>query len=128
MMATLETVDGIQITFNPDSVVAVADHDAVTGAIVTCVYGVTKAELRIAEPVDAFLARLGIAAKFAKLTRPNGSPIWINGNSVSSLRAPLPGEYVDGVATVITTGSLTQGVKESPDDTRIQLNAHGGKL
>ena len=41
-MATLTTVDGIQITFVAKTVSAMADHDANTGFAVTCVYGVTK--------------------------------------------------------------------------------------
>jgi hypothetical protein len=40
-MATLTTVDGIQITFVSKAVAALADHDANTGLAVTCVYGRT---------------------------------------------------------------------------------------
>jgi hypothetical protein len=84
--------------------------------------------LSIVEPVDAFLARLGITAKFAKLTRPNGSPVWVSGAAVSSARAPLPDEYVGGINAVLFTGSLTQGIKESLVAAIAELDAHGGKL
>lgn len=127
-MATLRTLDGRDILFDADSVVAMADHDADTGKAVTCVYGVTRGELRIGEPVDGFLGRLGIAAKFARLTRPNGTSVWIDGKSVSSIRAPLPGEYGARVKAVIATEPLTQAVEETPEDARTRLNAHGGKL
>ena len=127
-MATLRTLEGLDISFDPDSVVAIADHDADTGKAVTCVFGVTRGELRIGEPVDDFLGRLGIAARLARLTRPNGTSVWIDGKSVSSIRAPLPGEYTTRVKTVIATGPLVQGVAETPEDTRTKLNAHGGKL
>jgi hypothetical protein len=40
-MATLTTVDGIQITFVAKTISAMADHDANTGFAVTCVYGGT---------------------------------------------------------------------------------------
>jgi hypothetical protein len=125
-MATLTTLDGNQITFSPGNVTVVADHDASTGAAVTCIYGVTKEMLRINEAVPAFMARVKITAKFAQLTRPNGSPVWINGSAVSSLRAPLPGEYVAGVNAVVFTDALVQGVKESVEATTAALNAHGG--
>ena len=127
-MATLNTIDGHQITFSPGKVVAIADHDASTGAAVTCIYGVTKEMLHINEGVKAFIARLKIAKKLAQLTRPNSSPVWINGSAVSSLRAPLPGEYVAGVNTIVSTGALVQGVKESVEATTTALNDHGGDL
>ena len=127
-MADLTTVDGAQITFKPDAVVAVTDHDANTGVAETCVYGITKGVLHIAEPVIGFLQRIGVTANFAQLTRPNGSPIWINGASVSSLRAPQPDEYVAGVNTIISAGSLTQGVTETPATAKAAINVHGGKL
>jgi len=68
-MATLTTVAGIQITFAPKTVSAMADHDANTGFAVTCVYGVTKEVLQIRESVQEFLKRVRITKDFAQLTR-----------------------------------------------------------
>jgi hypothetical protein len=127
-MASLTTIGGAQVTFSPGSVAAIADHNGSTGAAVTCIYGVTNSVLEIDETVQAFMARVKITKRLAQLTRPNGSPVWISGAAVSSLRAPLPGEYVAGVNTVVFTGSLIQGVKESPADTTAALTAHGGDL
>src|SRR5882724_1944041 len=103
-MADLTTTDGFQYIFNPDSVVAVADHDAATGQAVTCVYGVTSGTLKIGEPVAAFLGRIGVAANFAELTQANGSPIWISAPAVGFITAPLPGEYAAAVKAVISAG------------------------
>jgi len=127
-MATITTVDGIQITFSPKTISVITDHDAVTGEAVTCVYGITVAALRTKEPAPTLMKRLRIAANFAQLTRPNGSPVWIDGASVSSLRAPLPDEFVDGVNTVVFASALTQGVKESPSVATAALNAQGADL
>jgi hypothetical protein len=127
-MATLITVDGIQITFVPKAVTALSDHDANTGLAVTCVYGIIKDELRISESVESFMTRLRIGKRFAQLTRPNGFAVWINGSAVVSIRAPLPNEYVAGVKTVIFADTLTQGVKESPADVTAAVNDHGGEL
>jgi hypothetical protein len=127
-MAVLTTVGGMQLSFDPGALTAVADHDASTGAAVTCIYGIAKGPVDIDEPVDAFLARLGVTQKFAKLTRANGAPIWINGSAASLVRAPLPGEYIAGVNAVIFTGALTQGVTETPAAAIAALDAHGGKL
>ena len=53
-MASVTTVDGIQVTFAPKGVLAPGDHDANTGMAITCVYGVTKEALRISESATAF--------------------------------------------------------------------------
>jgi hypothetical protein len=127
-MPTLTTTDGTQITFLAKVVSAVTDHDASTGEAVTCVYGITKSLLRISESVQAFMTRLKITKNFAQLTRPNGSPVWINGGAVSSIRAPLPNEFVAGVNTVVFADGLMQGVKETPPDVATSINGHGGEL
>lgn len=126
-MPELTTIDGTTITFNSDAVAVVTDHDE-RGQPVTCVYGITKAELQMRESVPDFLGRLGISQAFAKLTRPNGTPVWINGKAVSSIRSPLLDEYAQEVMSVITTAALTQGVEETPDEVKAQIDAHGGKL
>ena len=74
------------------------------------------------------MARLRIAKNFAQLTRPNGFPIWISGSAVSSIREPMPNEYVTGVKTVVFTDDFTQGVKELPADATVAINEHGGDL
>jgi len=74
------------------------------------------------------MTRLRVTKNFAQLTRPNDFPIWINGSAVTSIRAPLPNEYVAGVNTVVFTDSFTQGVMESPADVTAAVNDHGGNL
>jgi len=127
-MPSLTTVDGYQITFSAKAVAMLTDHDASTGQVVTCVYGVTKGILHIEESVQNFLQRISMTNKFAQLTRPNGSPVWINASAVSSIRAPLPDEYVDAVNAVISIESLNQGVTETPAEATTLINEHGGAL
>lgn len=77
--------------------------------------------------VRKICAELGAAApqateaSLAKLTRPNGKPVWIDRTSVASVRAALPGEYAGSVKTVITVGKVKQGVRESLAAVRSQL-------
>lgn len=130
-MADLTTTDGFRYSFAPSAVVAVVaatDGAAGPGAAVTSVYGITPAPLEIAETVDGFLARIGVTAGFARLTRADGSPIWVQAAAVSSLRAPLPNEYADSVRAVIAAGGLTQGVEETPGAVKAAIDARGGKL
>lgn len=53
-------------------------------------------------------------AGHATLTRPDGAPLTVDIASVRAVRAPLPGEYADGVQAVITLGRKRQGVREDP--------------
>lgn len=127
-MTDLTTVDGFPISFDPGAVVALTDRAPGTGEAGTWVFGITPAPLRIGEAVADFLARIGASKGFVRLTRADGSPIWVRGAAASSLRAPLPGEYADSVRAVITVGGLTQGVEEDPAAVKAAIDAHGGKL
>lgn len=53
-----------------------------------------------------------VSKPIARLTRPDGSPIWVNAAAVDSIRASLPDEYVPGVRTVLSLGKIRQGVRE----------------
>jgi hypothetical protein len=106
----------------------IADHDASTGEAVTCLYGLTNGTLKINKSVQDFMSRVRIKANFAQLTRANGSPVWINGSVVSTVRTPLQNEYVAAVNAVVFTSALTRGVRESPSNATSALNAHGGEL
>jgi hypothetical protein len=61
-----------------------------------------------------------------KFTRPNGAAEVIDGAAVRAVRAPFPGEYAEGVQTVISAGRLTQGVRESLAAVKAVIRAHGG--
>lgn len=60
-------------------------------------------------------------AALAKLTRPNGSLVWIERASVASVRAAMPGEYAGAVKTVIVVGKVKQGVRETVAAARAAL-------
>jgi hypothetical protein len=126
-MADLTTVDGKHVSFVPDAVTAVTDQDE-HGTPVTCVFGITPAPLEIGEAVAGFLARIGVTANFARLTRPNGSAIWVCGPAVSSLSASLPGDDPDGARAVIVVGGRRQAVEEDAASVKAAVDAHGGKL
>lgn len=61
-----------------------------------------------------------------KFTRPNGAAVIIEGASVRAIRAPFPGEYTEGVQTVITAGRLNQGVRENLTRVKAIIRSHGG--
>lgn len=49
----------------------------------------------------------------AMLTRPDGTRFKVPRGSTASVRAAMPGEYADGVQSVVTVGKQHQGVRES---------------
>ena len=55
----------------------------------------------------------GDAAHLAKLTRPDGTPVMVDRAQVRSIQAVAPGEYADGVQSVVVVGKMRQGVRES---------------
>jgi len=64
----------------------------------------------------------------AKFTRPDGASVLIDPLAVSSIRAAIPGEYPDGVLTVLSMGRLTQGVREDMRAVAAAIRIRGGKL
>lgn len=61
-----------------------------------------------------------------KFTRPDGSPVLIDGAAVRGVRAALHDEFVPGVQTVITVGAVQQGVREPPARVRAIIASRGG--
>jgi len=70
----------------------------------------------------------GGRGNLAKFTRPDGSPVWIDGGAVISVRAAFPGEYAPGVHSVITIGRVRQGVRETLAQARTTIRARGGAI
>jgi len=64
----------------------------------------------------------------ARLTRPDGSPIWIDGAVVVSIRAAEPGEFGPGVQSVIGVRKSNQAVLENISTATAILRDHGGKV
>ena len=122
-MPTLTNSMGLDFVFRADAVVAVADRDAETSTDITCVYGLGPSFQRTSETVDGFLTRIGRADRFAKFTRPNGTPIWLNVDDVTVFTVAQQGLYSADTKTVIIAGAFTQAVKESMDAVKAALIA-----
>jgi soluble lytic murein transglycosylase-like protein len=71
----------------------------------------------------------GTAINAARLTRPDGSDVLIDPLAVSAIRAVVPGEYPDGVQSVLTVGRMmTQGVRETAAEATAAIRIRGGKI
>ena len=65
---------------------------------------------------------------FAKLTQPNGRPIYVSSAKVASVRVPLPGEYAPGVRAIVKIGRRQQAVRESVMVAKAMIRASGGMV
>jgi membrane-bound lytic murein transglycosylase B len=72
--------------------------------------------------------RMRSSNELARLTGPDGSPIWIDGATVVSIRPSNPGEYVSGVQCVVGVRALDQAVREDVATATAILRVHGGKV
>jgi hypothetical protein len=127
-MAELTDTAGEEIDFDPADVTAITSTDSDTGGELTCLYGLSAGLVRTAEPVATLIGRLRLEAKLAQLTRPDGSPVWIAGAAVISLRPPIQDQYPPSVQAVVSVTGLTQGVTETPAQAKAAIDAHGGRL
>ena len=126
-MPTLTTLDGTQFDFDPGTLIAIADHAADTGAAMTSVYGLATGWLEVSESPEALLQRLGLQGAFARLTRPDGSAVWLNGKAVTVIRPST--ENDDPAAhAVVTAGVLNQAVRETSAEVKKAVDDHGGSL
>jgi hypothetical protein len=129
-MSVIKTVDGQDIDVNENAIVLIAGpypHDVGPH---TYVYGATHGALVTGESADGLVARLGINPLLAKLTRPDSSPVWVKGSTVTSVRVPIPTEQQGPgqVNAVLQVGSLHQTVHEDVPTARSIINGHGGNI
>lgn len=129
-MADITTVEGIKYLFVPAALSAIAETDDRTGLAGTVIYGLDADRVRVGESVPALLQRLNLTSSFAKFTRPDGSPVFINGKSINVVRQPLPGgvEYGPEVQSVVFVGTMKQALREPLDAVRQALGRIGVNL
>ncbi len=63
-----------------------------------------------------------------KLTQPDGAAVLIDPLAVSAVRAPMAGEYADGVQAVVAMGRRSQGVRETMEKVTAAIRIRGGKI
>src|SRR5487761_531147 len=95
-MADITTVEGMRYLFVPGAISAIAESLGGTGTGGAVIYGLDADWVKVSESPDALLQRLNLTSSFARLTRPDGSSVLINGKSVSVVRQPLPDDLEYG--------------------------------
>ena len=83
---------------------------------------VTRIGVILGKPGD------GALIDAVKLTQPDGATVLIDPLAVSAIRAPVAGEYAEGVQTVLTMGRRSQGVQEPVAKVAAAVRVRGGKV
>ena len=92
VMITLSMMTGQTIHVSEDEIVRVTDALPTDSGQRTYIHGPTDAAIVTSGDAQALLARIDPGGAFVKLTRPEGSRVWIRSATVSAVRGPLPHE------------------------------------
>ena len=125
-MAQVTTTSGYVVHFDPEAIVLVTADGA--GGQGSALAGVLEGLLHTTGAPAQLLQDLGIASSFVRLTRPDGSSVWLKASAVSAVRVPLQQEYPAAVNAVIRIGGATQGVGEGVQAVVDSVNQAGGRL
>jgi uncharacterized protein YlzI (FlbEa/FlbD family) len=117
-MTDITIVSGVQYTIDPDAIEMITDQDE-HGAPGTYLNGITKGVLEIPDTVEVFLTK--ISTKFVKLTRVNGSAVWINVDAVSALGPAA--DLSPAARAKVWVGSSAEPVKETVAAAKTAINA-----
>ena len=129
-MLAITTLDGSVLHLDDDSVVMVTGPKPGDPPGRSYVTGPAPGPIATDEETAAVLAALHPQAPLAQLTRPDGSPVWIKGGAVTSVRAPIPADVPPGepVGAVIIVGGCHQAVREDVATVGGLLDRHGGNV
>ena len=129
-MIAIRALDGAEILVSEDAVTLVAGpypHDVGPH---TYVHGVERGVLVTAEDARALAARLRVDPPLVRLTRPDGSPVWIKKSAVTVIRPPLATEQPAGAVAraVVIVGGLHQAIREDVQTAASMLTTPAGSV
>ena len=105
-----------------DSIAVVNVAPGNSGKPTTQVWSIFGVPQEVAETPTAILKRLGLDAKFVKLTSLDGE-LWVNPESISAFHAPFPGDNVkDSVRCMLFVDGKTFAALEDVQTVRERLN------
>lgn len=118
MKVVIKRHDGRDISVDSKSIVRIiwnASAQIIPGATRVDYFGGTA---YIDEDCHAFVTRVADQVPFVKLTVPDGEPVWVNPDTITGLREPLPEEASPGVHAFFFAGGIKQNVRETVDQVR----------
>jgi hypothetical protein len=130
LMTDIIATDGTKFSINDDDVTMVVGpypHDPANRCYI---HGINKGPIPVDEDAKTLVATLHPKTSFAVLTRPDGSPVWINGGAVSSIVPAIPDDTAPGekAGAVLTVGGEHQAVQEDVATAKKLIDEHDGKV
>ena len=133
-MVIVVDILGHDINFDVKELLLVADH-SLDGAKITCLHGFSRGVIQTFDEVTDLLSKLGVESSFGRLTRADGTSIWVHAPSVAAVQAmAVPDQAascdnsINICMSVLSVGSLKQAVREKSAEAISVLNAHGAVL
>ena len=114
----IETTGGEAVNVKPGGIIRIRPGSGTErgGATVVDCAGLS---IHTDEDWEALMGRIGEPKAFARLTRPDGSPVWVRKSAVDGLREPLKIEKADppGLArSAFRVGGMRQTVRETVEE------------
>jgi len=128
MVGFLTSHDGFAMHFVDDDVVGLAGPRPSDTEVQSYVFVIGLQPIPCVELVSSLLTRIQSNPPFAQLTRPNGTPIWIRGSTVTEIRDPLSVEMQNPPAItrqVIRFAGNSQAVQETYGQLKTILSGAG---
>jgi hypothetical protein len=129
-MADITGLDGTVMHIDANSITLVAGPYPGDPPNRSYVSGPGPEAIASNETAAALVARLHPKQALATLTRPNNTPVWIQGTAVTLIRPPIAGDTPPGetVGAVLYVGTSRQAVKQNVATARETINSHGGNI
>jgi hypothetical protein len=129
-MTDIKALDGTVLYIDDNSVTLVAGPYPGDPPNRSYVTGPGPAAIASNETAAALVGRLHPKQALATLTRPNNTPVWIQGAAVTLIRPPSAGDTPPGeiVGAVLYSSTGHQAVKEDVATARATINSHGGNV
>jgi hypothetical protein len=129
-MTEITALDGSIIHIDCNSVTIVAGPFPGDPPKRSYVTGPGPAPITTNEDAATLVARINPKVLLAKLTRPNNTPVWIQGSAVTLVRPPIDGDAPpeEKVGAVLFIGDNHQAVVQDVATACSIVNSHGGNL
>jgi hypothetical protein len=129
-MTGITALDGSTLRIDENSIVIVAGPFPGDPANRSYVTGPGPVAIPTNEDARALVARLNPKVPLATLTRPNKTPVWVQGSAVTMVRPPIAGDTPPGetVGAILFVASNRQAVVEDVATACAIVNSHGGNV
>jgi hypothetical protein len=130
-MITVTDLNNKQMQIDEDLIALIAGPYSDDVGPHTYIYAAYPILTVTAESPYSLVARIGKAPPMAVLTRPDNTPVWIDGHFATSVTGPVAGDR-PAVKSIVYLGKISpflkQAVEEAVEIASAAVNAAGGNV